>query len=95
MYSFYMTMKAYHVGLVTLSVTIFCLRGTLMLVGNQSYLNHWYRRLTPLIDSVLLILGVTMAVILGKAVLTLPWFLEKMVLLVCYIGFGIPCDRIG
>ena len=64
-----------------------------MLVGNQSYLNHWYRRLTPLIDSVLMILGLAMVFTLGKAIFTAPWFLEKMALLIAYIGFGIIALR--
>ena len=89
MYSFYLTMKTFHVALVMLSVAIFSIRGTMMLAGNQTYTNRWFRRLTPLIDSILMVLGIAMAFTLGEAIKYMPWFWEKMGLLLLYIGFGI------
>ena len=88
MYEFYVSIKAYHIGLAVLSVTIFSLRGILMLAGNSTYKSRWFRLGTPLIDTVLLILGVSLAVTLGELVFKMPWFVEKMVLLVLYIVLG-------
>jgi uncharacterized membrane protein SirB2 len=59
-----------------------------MLSGNTAYRSKWFRLGTPLIDTVLLILGLALAITAGELLYTSPWFMEKMGLLIAYIMLG-------
>lgn len=84
----YFILKSIHIALAILSVSLFSVRGVLLLLNNSSYRHRLYRLITPLIDSILLTLGIAMAVIIGRDIWSMDWFVLKISLIICYIVTG-------
>ncbi len=84
----YFILKSIHIALAILSVSLFSVRGVLLLLNNSSYRHRLYRLITPLIDSILLTLGIAMAVIIGRNIWSMDWFVLKISLIICYIVTG-------
>ena len=84
----YFILKSIHIALAILSVSLFSVRGVLLLLNNSSYRHRLYRLITPLIDSILLTLGIAMAVIIGRNIWSMDWFVLKISLIICYIITG-------
>jgi len=79
---------ALHIACVTLSGTLFFLRGVLRL-REKPLANHVaLRRLSWLIDSALLAAGVALAASLRQFPFVNGWLTAKLLLLVVYIGLG-------
>lgn len=84
----YFILKSIHIALAILSVSLFSVRGVLLLLNNSLYRHRLYRLITPLIDSILLTLGIAMAVIIGRNIWSMDWFVLKISLIICYIITG-------
>lgn len=85
----YLIIKHAHIGMVYLTISLFLLRGSLMLADKQSLLGSKLLRILPhVIDTVLLALGVTLVVLGGWPLLQSPWLLAKIVGLLVYIALG-------
>lgn len=85
----YLIARPVHLTAVGLSLLFFLVRGSAVLAGASWPLARWARRTSVLIDSVLLLAGVSL-----WAVLTLNplgpdyWLGTKLLLLLAYIGIG-------
>lgn len=77
-----------HISLVTLSVSLFALRGLGVLAGQRWPLSAWARHLAPSIDTLLLVAGCTLWWLLQLNPLQDLWLGVKLVLLVVYIVLG-------
>lgn len=88
MTSLYLTAKHAHIALVALSGTLFAARGLCVLSGAAWPMAGWARRLSVVIDSLLLTAGVTLWVWLGLNPLLQPWLGTKLALLLLYIALG-------
>ena len=84
----YFILKSIHIALAILSASLFSVRGVLLLLNNSSYRHRLYRLITPLIDSILLTLGIAMAIIIGRNIWSMDWFVLKISLIICYIIAG-------
>ena len=84
----YETVKLIHVSTVVLTILGFTLRGYWMLTSS-SRLQHKLVRIAPhIVDTVLLVSGIALIVILQLPVLSQNWLLMKFVALVAYIVLG-------
>lgn len=77
-----------HITLVTLSVSLFALRGLGVLAGQAWPMAGWARGLAPVIDSLLLLAGGTLWWLLQLNPTQNHWLLAKLVLLIIYIVLG-------
>lgn len=77
-----------HITLVTLSVSLFALRGVGVLAGQAWPMSGWARGLAPVIDSLLLLAGGTLWWLLQLNPTQNHWLLAKLVLLIVYIVLG-------
>jgi uncharacterized membrane protein SirB2 len=77
-----------HIGLVTLSLSLFALRGLGVLAGAAWPLAGWARGLAPVIDSLLLLAGGGLWWLLQFNPWQNHWLGVKLVLLVVYIVLG-------
>lgn len=84
----YPWLRPLHITLVSLSVTLFVLRGLGVLAGQAWPLAGWARGLAPVIDSLLLLAGGTLWWLLQLNPWQDHWLLAKLVLLVVYIALG-------
>lgn len=77
-----------HIGLVTLSLSLFTLRGLGVLAGQAWPMAGWARGLAPVIDSLLLLAGGSLWWLLQFNPWQNPWLGVKLLLLVVYIVLG-------
>ena len=85
-------LKGFHVTLAYLTAVGFILRGLWSLLGSELGSARWVRVVPHIIDTLLLILGVTLAVRIGAS-LADAWLAAKMTALLAYIGFGVLAMR--
>ncbi|TAN27685.1 MAG: regulator SirB [Castellaniella sp.] len=82
---YYLPIKNLHMTAVGLSILFFVIRAYWSITGS-ALLQHRVVRIVPhIVDSVLLICGVILAMMIGP---NQPWILTKIILLVFYIGVG-------
>lgn len=82
---YYLPIKNLHMTAAGLSILFFVIRAYWSVTGS-ALLQHRVVRIVPhIVDSVLLICGVILAMMIGP---NQPWILTKIVLLVFYIGVG-------
>lgn len=84
----YPTVRSLHITLVTLSVSLFALRGLGVLAGQAWPMAGWARGLAPVIDSLLLLAGGTLWWLLQLNPTQNHWLLAKLMLLIVYIVLG-------
>jgi uncharacterized membrane protein SirB2 len=77
-----------HITLVTLSVSLFAVRGLGVVAGQAWPMARWARGLAPLIDSLLLLAGGTLWWLLQLNPAQDPWLGAKLALLIAYIVLG-------
>lgn len=87
--------KLIHRTAVALSVTGFFFRGAGSLAGAQWVKSRAAKSLPHLVDSVLLLTGLTLAWKLRLTPDQAPWLLAKLVGLVAYIALGVVALRPG
>ena len=85
----YLAVKHLHLTCVVLSLSLFALRGQRVLRRHAADLSHPFWRFAPhVVDSVLLVAGISLAVMADLNPLTQPWLATKLGLLLAYIGLG-------
>lgn len=84
----YLTIKHLHLACVGFSILLFTLRGLGVLAG-VGFANHRFLRVLSMgIDTLLLVFGVWLAVLLQLNPITVGWLGLKLLLLVAYIVLG-------
>jgi uncharacterized membrane protein SirB2 len=84
-----------HVGCVIASGSLFCGRGCMMLAGLPAANHVALRRISVVIDSLLLIAAIALTTIIHEYPFVQAWLTVKVVLLVAYIVLGIFALRRG
>lgn len=93
MAAFYPFILATHICAVLTSGTLFLIRGLATWLGATWPDNKKVKRLTYVVDSILLIAALLLVSILPSAVFANQWLTAKLVLVVTYIGLGILSSR--
>ncbi|MBL8330982.1 MAG: SirB2 family protein [Rubrivivax sp.] len=86
--TWYLPLKAAHVGLVLASGGLFAVRGALVLARRQWAMARAWRMLSYAIDTALLAAGLGLWAGLSLNPVTSPWLGTKLLLLVLYIVLG-------
>ncbi len=89
----YLWLKDAHVALAYLTVAGFVVRGIWSVIGSPLREQLWVRIAPHVIDTLLLALGVTLAVMLSISPLEHAWLNAKIIGLLAYIGFGVMTMR--
>jgi uncharacterized membrane protein SirB2 len=82
------TLKAVHVTTVAASGLMFFVRGLWMVARSPLLERRWVRVVPHVNDTVLLVAGVWMAVLLRQVPGVSPWLTAKIVALVIYVALG-------
>lgn len=93
--SYYPTLKLIHITTVVLTGSMFLLRFIWMQQGTLQLRGRWVRTLPDINDSVLLISGLTLAILIGQYPLQTSWLTAKLFTLIAYILFGAHALRYG
>lgn len=91
----YNTLKTIHLGSILLSITGFSLRGILMLSNSSLVWNRVVRTVPHIVDTVLLVTGIWLAVLIQQYPGSSPWLTAKLLALLAYIGLGFVALRLG
>ncbi len=83
----YIAIKHLHMTAATLSILFFVIRAYWSVTGSALLQRRTVRIVPHVIDTILLVCGITLSVMLGAAGMQ-PWVLTKIVLLIAYIGVG-------
>ncbi|MGP1614297.1 MAG: SirB2 family protein [Pollutimonas bauzanensis] len=83
----YLAIKHLHMTAASLSILFFVIRAYWSVTGSALLQRRAVRIVPHVIDTILLVCGVTLSVMLGAAGMQ-PWVLTKIVLLIAYIGVG-------
>ncbi|MFO1399719.1 MAG: SirB2 family protein [Steroidobacteraceae bacterium] len=84
----YLALRNLHIGCVTLSGTLFVLRGTLHLAAHPVVNRLWMRVLSWCIDTALLTVGALLMITLHLYPPEQIWLTVKLLLLLAYIVLG-------
>jgi len=83
----YLVIKQVHIASVVLSISLFALRGGLVLSGRP--LRHWTLRILPhVVDTVLLASAIALAWMLHQVPLVDAWLTAKVLGLIVYVALG-------
>ena len=81
----YLAIKHLHVTAAALSILFFVVRAYWSVTGSSLLQRRLVKILPHIIDTVLLLAGITLAAMIGPEQ---PWILAKIVALIAYIGVG-------
>ncbi len=84
----YNALKWVHVGAAFLTIGGFLLRGYWMMLDSPKLQQRWVRVLPHILDTVLLLAGISLVVTLNLQVMRNPWLLVKISALIAYILLG-------
>jgi uncharacterized membrane protein SirB2 len=93
--SHYLEIRALHVATVALSITLFVLRGALMLAGSRLLQGRLLRMAPHVVDTVLLVSAVLLTLIIHQYPLANGWLTAKLAGLVAYVILGSIAIRRG
>lgn len=88
MIAYYPTIKSLHVHFVLISVSVFALRGLLVLAGSKLAHHRVLKYGSYLIDTGLLLFALLLLAVLHLNPIAQPWLALKLCLLVLYIVLG-------
>ncbi|MGL5037685.1 MAG: SirB2 family protein [Aeromonas sp.] len=88
MIAYYPMFKHLHMTLALISVLLFIYRWSLALAGSERLQQKWLKILPHINDTLLLVFGVLLAVMLQMSPSQQPWLMAKLIALVLYIGLG-------
>jgi uncharacterized membrane protein SirB2 len=91
----YMILKHLHLAAVTLSISLFLLRGYWMLIGSGWQNRRLIRVIPHLVDTVLLLSAAGLALTLQQYPFVNDWLSAKLLALVAYIVLGIIALKRG
>jgi uncharacterized membrane protein SirB2 len=84
----YLTVKSIHILCVSLTLLLFFLRGIWMLQNHPRLQQRWVKIVPHLIDSVLLLSGITLVVTIHQYPFVNHWLTAKLFALLLYIILG-------
>lgn len=84
----YIAVKHLHVTAVTLSFALFFLRGIWMMLESPLLQKRWVKVLPHVIDTLLLVAGITAAVMIRQSPFVADWLTAKVFGLIAYIILG-------
>lgn len=84
----YLLLKNLHIAAVITSISLFLLRGILMMARSPRLHSRILQVLPHVVDTVLLASGVGLILVLGIALLAATWLQVKLTLLIAYIVAG-------
>lgn len=85
---YYPQIRHAHIGFVTLSGSLFALRGAAVLAGAHWPMTPLARHGSVAIDTLLIAAALMLLSVLDLNPFAVPWLLTKLSLLVVYIGLG-------
>ncbi|MDO8440159.1 MAG: SirB2 family protein [Polaromonas sp.] len=91
----YGTVRSIHLACVTVSITLFVLRGLLQIASVNWRQWRWLRIVPHLNDTVLLAAAITLSVMSGQYPLAQPWLSAKVLALLVYVAAGSMALRPG
>lgn len=91
----YQLIKHLHVTFVTLSIILFCTRASWSVAGSARLQQRWVKVAPHIIDSLLLLFGIWLMIVLQLKPQDNPWLVAKWVGLVFYIGLGTVAIKRG
>lgn len=89
----YLWLKNAHVVLAYVTVAGFLLRALWSILDSPYRNRRWVRIAPHVIDTLLLVLGITLAVLLAGSPFAEGWLNAKLIGLLAYIGFGVMTMR--
>ncbi|MGN6192875.1 MAG: SirB2 family protein [Rhodanobacteraceae bacterium] len=95
MAAWYLQILWTHIGCVIASGSLFFVRGCMMLAGLPTANHIALRRISVVIDSLLLAAAITLTTIIHQYPFVQAWLTVKLVLLVVYIVLGVFALRRG
>ena len=88
MTEYYLTLRQAHIGFALLSVSLFVLRGCLMLARSPHVKSAWLKYPSYLIDTMLLTLALMLMTVIHQHPFGTGWLTMKVTLLVVYVLLG-------
>ena len=88
MAEYYLALRSAHIGLALISVTIFLLRGGLMLADSPARDTPWLKYPSYAVDTMLLTAALMLTTVIHQYPFTTGWLTMKVVLLVIYVVLG-------
>lgn len=85
-------LKSFHMALALLSFTGFLMRAVWAYKASDILQEKWVRIAPHVVDTLLLVLGIVLAINLVGGVMQ-GWLAAKMIALLAYIGFGVMTLR--
>lgn len=95
MHAYYPWIKLIHVSMVTITTSFFIVRFFWMIKYPALLQKTWVKKFPPVIDTILLASGITMAVLTHQYPLQQPWLTAKVVALIAYILLGMVALKLG
>ncbi len=89
MTAWYLPLKSIHMSLAFLSGGLFLIRGIVLLAGSSLATARPVRRLSHVIDSMLLLTALLLLLVMQINPFGTPWLAAKLGFLLAYITFGI------
>ena len=84
----YLVLKSLHLATIALTLALFVLRGTWMMVESPRLQARWVRIVPHVNDTLLLASGISLAVLLQQYPLVHGWLTAKFFALIAYIVLG-------
>jgi len=88
MSEYYLALRGVHIGCAVLTITLFVLRGGLMLADSPWQRNAVLRYLPHAVDTVLLTTALMLTTVIHQYPFSTGWLTAKVVLLVAYVVLG-------
>ena len=89
----YSILKLLHISFASISITGFIFRGILSFWQSPMLQRRWLKIVPHINDSLLLLSAIMLAVQTGYNPLQHIWLIEKIILLIIYIGLGLMTLR--
>lgn len=88
MTAYYLVLRNLHIACAILTITLFVLRGALMLANSPWQRNVVLRNLPHVVDTVLLTTALMLTTIIRQYPFAVDWLTVKVLLLVIYVVLG-------
>ena len=90
----YLTLRFLHVLFAGLSIALFVLRGTLTVIAAKPLTHRIWKILPHIVDTLLLALGIWLAIMLRLDPLHVSWLGVKLLCVIGYIVLGVLAFRL-
>ncbi len=89
----YLPLKHAHLSLVAISISLFIIRGALKLSDSKRVMAKWLKVVPHIIDTLLLISGICLALLIHQYPISHHWLTVKIMLLAGYIVLGMKAMK--